>query len=74
MKNVIALAVLPKGSNMSLIKFLDPTVNFQGIQESKSSEMLGRMKHNLESRLPGAISITLDMHMTPPLWPKAKRN
>ena len=72
---LIALAVLPKGSNTSLIKFLDPTGNFQGIQEqSKSSEMQGRMKHNLESRLPGAISITLDMHMTPPLWPKAKRN
>ena len=24
------------------------------------------MKHNLESRLPGEISITLDMQMTPP--------
>ena len=27
-----------------------------------------------ESRLPGEISITSDMQMTPPLWPKAKRN
>ena len=26
------------------------------------------MKHKLESRLPGKISITLDMQMTPPLW------
>ena len=28
----------------------------------------------LESRLPGEISITSDMQMTPPLWQKAKRN
>ena len=30
------------------------------------------MKHKLESRLPGEISITSDMQMTPPLWKKAK--
>ena len=28
----------------------------------------------LESRLPGEISITSDMQMTPPLWKKVKRN
>ena len=28
----------------------------------------------LESRLPGEISITSDMQMTPPLWQKMKRN
>ena len=27
-----------------------------------------------ESRLPGEISITSDMQMTPPLWQKAKKN
>ena len=31
-------------------------------------------EHNLESRLPGETSITLDTQMTPPLWPKAKKN
>ena len=31
------------------------------------------MKHKLESRLPGEISITSDMQMTPPLWQKVKR-
>ena len=36
--------------------------------------MLGWKKHKLESRLPGEISITSDMQMTPPLWQKAKRN
>ena len=30
------------------------------------------MKHKLESRFPGEISITSDMQMTPPLWQKTK--
>ena len=42
--------------------------------QSTSWEMLGRMKHKLESRLPGEISITSDMQMTPPSWKKAKKN
>ena len=39
-----------------------------------SCEMPGWMKHKQESRLPGEISITSDMQMTPPLWQKVKRN
>ena len=35
---------------------------------------LGWMKHKLESRLQGELSITSDMQMTPPLWQKVKRN
>ena len=35
---------------------------------------VGWKKHKLESRLPGEISITSDMQMTPPLWQKVKRN
>ena len=42
--------------------------------QSTSSEMLGWMKHKLESRLLGEISITSDMHMTLPLWQKEKKN
>ena len=43
--------------------------------QSTSCEMPGWMKHKPESRLPGEISITLDMQMTPPpLWQKVKRN
>ena len=34
--------------------------------QSKSCEMPDWMKHKLESRLPGEISITSDMQMTPP--------
>ena len=36
--------------------------------------MPGYMKHKLESRLPGEISITSDMQMTPLLWKKVKNN
>ena len=42
--------------------------------QSTSWEMLGWKKHKLELRLPGEISITSDMQMTPPLWQKVKRN
>ena len=35
--------------------------------QSTSCEMPDRMKHKLESRLLGEISITSDMQMTPPL-------
>ena len=42
--------------------------------QSTSCEMPGWMNHKLESRLPGEISITSDMQMTPPLWLKVKRN
>ena len=42
--------------------------------QSISYEILGWMKHKLESRLPGEISRTSDRQMTPPLWQKAKKN
>ena len=40
--------------------------------QSTSCEMSGWMKHKLESRLLGEISITSDMQMTLPLWQKEK--
>ena len=42
--------------------------------QSTSCKMLGWMKHKLESRLLGEISISSDMQMTPPFWQKVKRN
>ena len=39
-----------------------------------SCELLGWMRHKLESRLLGETSVTSDMQMTPPLWQKVKRN
>ena len=41
--------------------------------QSISCEMPGWMKHKLESRFLGEISITSDRQMTPPLWQKVKR-
>ena len=40
--------------------------------QSTSWETLGWKKHKLESRLPGEISITSYMQMTPPLWQKLR--
>ena len=42
--------------------------------QSTSCEMPGWMKHKLESRLPGEISITSDTQVTSPLWQKVKKN
>ena len=54
------------------------TVYYQPVyltyMQSTSYEMPGCLKHKLESRLPGEISITSDMQMTPPLRQKVKRN
>ena len=40
--------------------------------QSTSCEMPGWMKHKLESRLQGEISITSDIQITPSLWQKVK--
>ena len=41
---------------------------------STAYEMLGWMKHKLDSRLPREISVASDMQMTLPLWQKVKKN
>ena len=41
--------------------------------QSTSWEMLGWMKHNRESSLPGEISVTSDMQMIPPYGRKWRR-
>ena len=40
----------------------------------EESEKAGWMKDKLESGLPGEISITSDMQMTPPLGQKVNKN
>ena len=40
--------------------------------QSTSCEILDWIKHKLESRFPGDMSITSDVHMTTPLWQKMK--
>ena len=41
---------------------------------STSFKMPGWMKHKLETRLLGEISVTSDMQMTPPFYQKANSN
>ena len=43
-------------------------------KQSTSHEILTWKKHKLESRLLGEVSITPDMHMTPPLGQNVKKN
>ena len=40
--------------------------------QSTSCEMPGWMKHKLDSRLLGEISVTSGMQMTPPLWAESE--
>ena len=42
--------------------------------QSTLCEMPGWMKHKLKSRLPGEISITSDMQVTPPYGRKQRKN
>ena len=60
-----------KGVRQSCI--LSPCL-FNLYAEYIMKKTLGWRKHKLESRLPGEISITSDMQMTPPLWQKVKKN
>ena len=46
---------------------------FLTYMQSTSCKMPGWMKHKVESRLPGEISITSDMQMTPPYGRKWRR-
>ena len=43
-------------------------------KQNTSCQMPGWMKHRLESRFQGEISITSDMQMKAPLWQKVERN
>ena len=42
--------------------------------QSTSSKMPSWMKHKLESRFLGEVSITSETQMTPPLWQKGKKS
>ena len=55
-----------------LAKEYDKAVHSHPAYEEYNTEMLGWMKHKLEVKLPGEISIASDMQVTPPLWQKVK--
>ena len=48
------------------VKAVDCHLAYLTYMQIISCKMLGWMKHKLESRLPGEMSITLDVQMTPP--------
>ena len=48
-------------------------LTYLAYMQNTSGKILGWMKHKLESRLPGEISIISDMQLTPPLRQKAKK-
>ena len=69
------------GVFISTFKKGDPIwwLSMKGIFMQKKTEDIKYWKcnmkgHKLESRVPGEISITSDIQMTPPLWQKVKRN
>ena len=61
-------------TKVNLVKAVHCHPAYLTYMQSTSSKMQGWMKHKLESRLLGEISIPSDMQMTPPLWQKAKKN
>ena len=61
-------------SGKDYIKAVYSHLAYLTYMQSTSWEMLGWIKHKLESRLQGEISITSDMQMTQPLCQKVKKN
>ena len=55
---------------MEYIKAIYHHLAYLTLMQNASYKMLDRMKHKLESRFPGEISITSDMQMIPPLRQK----
>ena len=55
------------GSKLEYVKAVYCHPAYLTYMQSTSWEMLGWMKHKLESRLPEEISTTSDKQMTPPL-------
>ena len=55
-------------SEKEYVKAEDCNPVYLGYMQSISCEAPGWMKHKLESRLLGEISVTSDMQMTSPLW------
>ena len=61
-------------TGMEYIKAVYCHLAYLTYMQSTSCEMPNWMKHKLESRLLGEISLSSDMQKTPLSWQKLKRN
>ena len=71
-KQQLELDMEPQTGSKSGKEYIKAIYCHPAYMQSTLWETLGWMKHKLESRLPGEISITSDIQMTPPLWQKGK--
>ena len=72
---------MPKKSKGEKERYSHLNAKFQRIARKDKKAFLSNQCKEIEennrmgkTRLPGEISITSDMQMTPPLWQKVKRN
>ena len=69
-------SILPSEEKKSILEvhllYVSIYIKLLTYMQNTSCEMLGWMKHKLESRLLGEISTNSDMQMTPPSWQKVK--
>ena len=73
----LVIAFLPRTKHLLISWLQSPSTVIlepKNIKSDTVSPSISHKKHKLESRLPGEISITSAMQMTPPLWQKVKRN
>ena len=74
------IAFLPRSKHLNFMASATVQNDFWSPRKESLSlfplfpHLFAMKKHKLESRLPGEISITSDMQMTPPLWQTVKRN
>ena len=76
-KQQLELYMEQKNGSKSVKEYIKPVYCHPAnliYMQSTLCGMLGWMKHKLESRLPGKISITSDTQMIPLLWQKVKNN
>ena len=73
----LVITFLPRSKRLLISWLQSPSTVIlepKNIKSDTVSPSISHKKHKLESRLPGEISITSDMQMTPLLWQKVKRN
>ena len=71
-KQQLELDMEKTGSKLGKAVYCQPA--YLTYMKSTSCKISGWMKHKLDTRRLGEVSITSDMQITPPLWQKVKKN